>query len=134
MSLIVYTTNVYLLPGMSIKVEAEWDPDRGIGEFAYMGKLNISSTRSQEDLSKTNGFYLEDTKAGDLTPVSNEPAVIYTHKKPVNNSIWFVAREGAGTRRGVCNVMSVPIHDHSSIVQGGPAYGTYFSDDEADAN
>jgi len=132
MALAVYTTNVYLLPGMSIKVEAEFDPDRGIGEFAYMKELEVSPGRN-ENLATNNGFYLEDIEVGEITPVEGEPAVIYTHKKPASNSIWFVAREGAGARRGVCNVMSVPIHDHSSIVQGGPAYGTYFSDDEADA-
>jgi hypothetical protein len=132
MAFAVFTTNVYLLPGMSIKVEADFDPDRGIGEFAYMGTLEVSSGRN-EDLAANHGFYVEDTEVGTITPVDGEAAVIYTHKKPAKNSIWFVAREGAGARRGVCNVMSVPIHDHSSIVQGGPAYGTYFSDDEADA-
>jgi hypothetical protein len=28
------------------------------------------------------------------------------------------------------DIIAVPIHDHSSIVAGGPAYGTYFTDDE----
>ncbi len=131
MSLAIYTTNVYLLPGMSIKLLAELDPFSGVGEFAYMGTLEVESDR-EENLALTNGFYVENEDVGSITVVENEPAVIYTHKKPEKNSIWFVAKIGAGARRGVCNVMSVPIHDHSSIVQGGPAYGTYFSDDEAD--
>ena len=132
MALAVYTTNVYLLPGMSIKVEAELDPYRGVGEFAYVGNFEVENGRT-ENLTTTHGFYVENPEVGTITAVDGEPAVIYTHKKPESNSIWFVARIGAGSRRGVCNVMSVPIHDHSSIVQGGPAYGTYFSDDEADA-
>ena len=131
MALAVYTTNVYLLPGMSVKLLAELDPYTGVGEFAYMDSLEVMPDRT-ENLALTNGFYVENEEVGTLTVVEDEPAVIYTHKKPEKNSIWFVARIGAGARRGVCNVMSVPIHDHSSIVQGGPAYGTYFSDDEAD--
>jgi hypothetical protein len=130
MALNITSTNVYLLPGMSIKVLAELDVFSSVGEFAFMDELTVNDEK--KDLALTNGFYLENEDVGTLTVVENEPAVIYTHKKPEKNSIWFVARIGAGTRRGVCNVMSVPIHDHSSIVQGGPAYGTYFSDDEAD--
>jgi len=130
MALNITSTNVYLLPGMSIKILAELDAFSSVGEFAFMDELIIGD--ETKDLSLTNGFYLENEEVGTITAVENEPAVIYTHKKPEKNSIWFVARIGAGTRRGVCNVMSVPIHDHSSIVQGGPAYGTYFSDDEAD--
>lgn len=131
MALAITTTNIYLLPGMSVKILAELDAYSGVGEFAYMGELEVSNGRTL-NLGENHGFYVENDEVGTITPVDKEPAVIYTHKKPEQNSVWFVAQIGAGSRRGVCNIMSVPIHDHSSIVQGGPAYGTYFSDDEAD--
>ena len=128
MSLAITTTNVYLLPGMSVKILAELDHYSAVGEFAYMGTLEVAEDVIV-DLGENNGFYVENEAVGTITPVTDEPAVIYTHKKPEQNAVWFVASVGAGKRRGVCNIMAVPIHDHSSIVQGGPAYGTYFSDD-----
>jgi hypothetical protein len=74
------------------------------------------------------GFVAEDSRVGKLQADPTDPAaIVYTHKRAQKNAIWFFARSG---ERGVMNIVSVPIHDHSSIVQGGPAYGTYFSDDE----
>jgi hypothetical protein len=43
------------------------------------------------------------------------------------NKVYFLSRTG---EKGVVDIISVPIHDHSSVVTGGPAYGTYFTDDE----
>ena len=76
----------------------------------------------------TRGFVLEDTRNGELTLTNDDvgTSVTYTHKRPISNSIWFFAVTG---ERGLVNVISVPIHDHSSVVMGGPAYGTYFDDD-----
>ncbi len=132
MSLATASTQVYLIPGMSIKVEAPLDRNTATGEWAYMGELVIEAGEPAVDLALTNGFYVENSEVGTITPVANEPAVIYKHNKPEQNAVWFVAKKGAGSRRGVVHVMSVPIHDHSSIVQGGPAYGTYFSDDDVE--
>ena len=40
------------------------------------------------------------------------------------------ANQGEFTRGFIAvKVISVPIHDHTTIVHGGPAYGTYFDDD-----
>lgn len=131
MSLAVISTQVYLIPGMSVKIEAIIDPGTGMGDWAYMGTLEVTAGVT-EDLAAKNGFYVENKAVGTITAVPNEPAVIYKHNKPEQNAIWFVAKKGSGSRRGVVHVMSVPIHDHSSIVQGGPAYGTYFSDDDVE--
>ena len=127
----VTTTSIYLIPGMSAKLEAAYDPDGGKFDFARMDDFRVSADRT-EDLSLTNGFYVENEDVGEIVAVKDEPAVIYTHNRPESNSIWFIPHAGAGARRGVINVVSVPIHDHSSIVQGGPAYGTYFSDDDVE--
>ena len=71
---------------------------------------------------------IEDERNGTLHLASDErgTVVIYTHKRVASNAIWFFAISG---ERGLVNVISVPIHDHSTIVHGGPAYGTYFDDD-----
>jgi len=75
-----------------------------------------------------NGFVVEDERNGVITQATDEPGavVIYTHKRVASNAIWFFAITG---ERGLINVISVPIHDHSTIVHGGPAYGSYFDDD-----
>lgn len=132
MSLAVISTQVYLLPGMSVKIEAPLDPASGMGDWAYMGSIAIEPGGDPVNLALNNGFYVEDDTVGTITPVVNEPAVIYKHNKPEKNAVWFVAKKGSGSRRGVVHIMAVPIHDHSSIVQGGPAYGTYFSDDDVE--
>jgi hypothetical protein len=125
-----YSTAVYLLPGMSIKIEVPVEPGRPSGFFA------MPTTRINAILSKffgtinsagspIRGFVVEDKTVGEL--VIKDNGVIYTHKKAQKNTIWFFALSG---ETGTVDVISVPIHDHGSIVQGGPAYGTYFSDDE----
>jgi hypothetical protein len=125
-----YSTAVYLLPGMSIKIEVPVVPDRPSGYFAmptasisaiipkFFGAVNSAGVPKR-------GFVVEDGTVGDL--VETDDGVIYTHKKAQKNTVWFFARSG---ETGTVDIISVPIHDHGSIVQGGPAYGTYFSDDE----
>ena len=128
---VVSTTSIYLIPGMTATISVVQDPEHGFGDFAKMDTFRVTSGRTV-DLSLTNGFYVEDEDVGTIERVPNKAAVVYTHKKPEPNTIWFIAASGAGSRRGAVNVVSVPIHDHSSIVQGGPAYGTYFSDDDVE--
>lgn len=115
------SSSVYLLPGMSIKIKAEH----------FFIKETTVKHRYQDDSSKDvtpiNGFVLDDTEVGEITAVGSEPAVIYKHKKFEYNVITFYALTG---EKGMVDIMSVPIHDHSSIIAGGPAYGTYYSDDE----
>ena len=73
------------------------------------------------------GFVCENTDVGTIADDgSPEVSIIYKHMTPMTNAIWFFAETG---ERGIVNVISVPIHDHSSVIQGGPAYGTYFDDD-----
>jgi hypothetical protein len=68
---------------------------------------------------------------GTIEPVTDEPAVIYTHTRYGQNRITFIAKTG---EEGYVDVIAVPIHAHDSIVTGGPAYGTYFTDDEEATN
>lgn len=80
-----------------------------------------------ENAALVNGFIVDREDVGTIEAVPNEPAIRYTHKKFAENYITFYARTG---EVGKVFINSVPIHDHSSIVTGGPAYGTYFADDD----
>lgn len=116
-----HSTSVYLLPGMSVKIKA---PGYFIkhGNVMHEHKDGTVKTRALEQ-----GFVSDDENVGEITAVAEEPAVIYKHKKFSENVIVFYALTG---EKGYVYVISVPIHDHSSIVSGGPSFGSYFSDDQ----
>lgn len=114
--------NLYLLPGQSIEIYAE-------GYFVRVNDVKIKKDDIIEEVELKNGFRVIDEEVGQIEPVPDKAAVIYKHKKAENNTIVFYARTG---EVGFCNIISVPIHDHSTIVQGGPALGTYFSDSQED--
>jgi len=118
--------SIYLLPGMQATLTVTgYFVDNSTTKHV---QSNIMGERTKE-VSLINGFWVEDEDVGEIEPAADGVVgVTYTHKKAGNNSIWFHARTG---EVGLVNVISVPIHDHSSIVQGGPAYGTYFTDDDA---
>jgi hypothetical protein len=113
---------IYLLPGMSATIEA-------MDAFADMGSVTHRYTDGsiKEDVATLNGFVVDSEATGTIMAVSGRPAVTYKHKKYNSNTITFYSRTGAVGR---VDIVSVPIHDHASIVTGGPAFGTYFSDDE----
>ncbi len=117
---------LYLIPGMKVKLSAPIDPINSMGHFANMGEIKLNGATRQT----LNGYVVENEVVGiiDTEGIESEPAVNYIHKKPEKNTIYFYATTG---EIGTVTIDSVPIHDHSSVVQGGPAYGTYFSDDES---
>lgn len=120
-----HSTSVYLLPGMSVKIKA---PGYFISHESVMHEHREGTVSSR---TLEQGFVVDDETVGEIKAVPDEPAVIYKHKKFSENIITFYALTG---EKGYVYVISVPIHDHSSIVAGGPAYGTYFSDDETVSN
>ena len=82
----------------------------------------------EANVESTNGFFVEDEDTGHISKVyGDEVAVNYTHNKFGQNRVVFFNRIG---EQSYVDIISVPIHDHSSIVTGGPAYGTYYTDDE----
>ncbi len=120
-----HSTSVYLLPGMSVKIRAP-------GYFILHGSvIHAHKDGTANERTLEQGFVVDDETVGEIEAVSEEPAVIYKHKKFSENIITFYALTG---EKGYVYVISVPIHDHSSIVTGGPAYGTFFSDDETISN
>ena len=116
---------VHLLAGMKAKIKVPVDHLRGRRYFPRTEKMTING--EAKDL--TRGFAVADDNVGSIVAsTESEVSVVYTHKKSLKNLIYFFS---AYDEMAVITVSSVPIHDHSSIVQGGPAYGTYFSDDES---
>lgn len=72
-----------------------------------------------------NGFWLESIEVGEIVKRhTDKVAIDYRHILPVSNVIWFYAITGERVRMAAIPMI---VHDHSSIAQGGPAYGTYFS-------
>ena len=117
---------IYLLPGMRVEISAPGELIETATELEVEDDAFGGGTKK---VPLINGFWVEDEDVGEIEPASDDiVGVKYTHKRAGNNSIWFESRTG---HTGLVSVISVPIHDHSSIVQGGPAYGTYFTDDDA---
>jgi len=115
----IISTTIHLIPGSSISISCD-------DYFVKTGEQKLPYTNRVVELLR--GYALDNPNVGDLIISSSQDAeVIYTHRKPEKNIIWFFALTG---EVGKVDVISVEIHDHSSIVQGGPAYGTYFTDDD----
>jgi hypothetical protein len=115
-----------LTPGMYIDLkipavtETQYHPNGLFPEFREV-------TMTGEKKLPIRGFVVENAAVGEITPVTyDETSVRYTHNKPYPNRVYFFALNDANTY--IVNIVAVPIHDHSSISQGGPAYGTYFTD------
>jgi outer membrane receptor for ferrienterochelin and colicin len=117
------SATLFLLPGMTAKFEAL---DHFVWEKDTVSHTNANGSVEEREL--VHGFVMDNEDVGDFTPVNDEVAVYYTHKKFSENVITFYSRHSDSI--GKIFITAVPIHDHSSIVTGGPAYGTYFTDDE----
>jgi len=119
---------IYAFPGQMFKLTGIYSwPE----QEPQSKPTNKGGPDAYETVTLTNGFYVEDEDIGSIEGVPDEPSIKYTQKKFGPNKIYYFARTG---ERAMINVASVPIHDHSSVVAGGPAYGTYFTDDETIPN
>lgn len=116
-----HSTSVYLLPGMSVEI---------VVPGFFIESKNVMHTHEDGTRRKRkllNGYLVDDETVGEITAINDKPRVTYKHKKFSKNVIVFYALT---TENSYVYVISVPIHDHASIVSGGPAYGSYFSDDQ----
>lgn len=85
------------------------------------GTVNLNG----QTRSLSNGFVVENETVGSIDNLhTDKVAIDYKHLLPASNVIWFYAYTGERVR-----ISAVPmiVHDHSSVAQGGPAYGTYSS-------
>jgi len=115
-------SSIYLMPGMQAEITI---PSFYVGQgYRKIEKLDGSTESKQLQ----NGFALADENVGEIVAKDGAPTITYTHKKFGQNRIYFFGRNKGETC--VISVIAVDIHDHSSIVTGGPAYATYFTDSE----
>ena len=122
--------SLYLVPGMRAELRI---PINSYNNNAMFPTQNKTYEANNKAYTLKKGFYEEsDGTIGELLDLTDTSkfGVIYWHKKPEKNAVWYITAHPK--IKILWNIISVPIHDHSSIVQGGPAYGTYFSDDIID--
>jgi hypothetical protein len=125
----ITTTSIYMIPGQQIHIKVPISGRETSGFFVKLGDNPPQGYfEDRPSASKMiRGFVVENEKTGTIKESDQEEAaVIYTHSAPYRNSIWFFSQTG---EVGLLNIIAVPIHDHSTITHGGPAYGTYFDDD-----
>ncbi len=118
--------SISISAGMELKLTVPVDVENRQGKFALRGTHELTG-----DAVLINGFGTKFPSVGkvyrmdDATNEDLGTTVLYKHEKTERNTIWFFALTG---EIGVVEIIAVPIHDHSTIVAGGPAYGTYFSE------
>jgi len=112
---------MYLLPGMKAEFTT---PGFFVGTTP---RKKLQADGEYKDEALLNGYTVEDEDIGTIEAGKEPNSIIYTHKKFAHNKITYYAKTG---EIGEVDIIAVPVHDHSSIVTGGPAYGTYFTDDE----
>ena len=119
--------SISISAGMELELTVPVDVESRMGKFALKGKHALTGNREL-----LNGFGIKFPEVGELSKIKDDDdedsvgtKVLYKHLKSERNTIWFFALTG---EIGVIEIVSVPIHDHSSIVSGGPAYGTYYSE------
>lgn len=122
---------IYCIPGKTYEIEIPRTLENFKGYFPLSGSVKIedSSGSTQLRTIEHNGFVVEDEDIGEiLGPLADsmKVGIQYKHKRPGDNTIWFFALTGERLKINING--SIDIHDHSSIVTGGPAYGTYYSE------
>lgn len=117
---------VVVSPGMKLKLTIPVSSDSQIGSFR---STDTTKLWMGEELPMVGGFIVEDENVGNIEPLTGEDAgcvgVYYTQKIYGSNKVVFF---GTILEEFTFNMVNVPIHDHSSLAQGGPAHGTYYSE------
>ena len=70
---------------------------------------------------------IDDPQIASLTD-NNDGTALVTMIALGEATISFTKRDGSATFTGKATVVGIPIHDHSSLGAGGPAFGVYGSD------
>lgn len=117
--------NIHLLPGNTYEIEIPRILDNNMGYFDRKESVTIDG----EPRPLMLGFVSVSKTVGKLIePHATKFAVMYEHIYPADNVIWFYALTGERVKITIQG--TVPVHNHSAINLGGPAYGTYYSQPE----
>ncbi len=126
---VVGTLSLSLIPGMYVDISIPSISQTDTMPNGMLPKTGTFSYKGEErDLMR--GFFLDNEYVGQLSELPEDadvelkPRIRYTHNKPFPNRIYFI---DIFSSFAVVDIVAIPIHDHSSITQGGPAFGTYYS-------
>lgn len=117
---------VVVSPGTKIKLTIPVSTNSAVGSFR---STDTTKLWMGNELTMVDGFIVENEDVGNIEPLTGESVgcvgVYYTQKTyGINKVIYF----GTMLEEFTFNMVNIPIHDHSSLAQGGPAHGTYFSE------
>lgn len=111
--------------GTYIDITVPVDKATGQGQFP----LNKEQTITLNGKTRTHvlGFISENEVVGivEEQPGLDTLTVKYSHLKNETNRIFYYT---ANMEVYTIAIIAMPLHDHSSIAQGGPAFGTYYYD------
>lgn len=123
---IVNITSLSLTPGMylDLKIPAITEANNfPNGLFPEARPVTVGGKK----VTPIRGFVAENTDVGHIEKAESDGITArYVHDKPHPNRILFFPLNDVDIY--AVSIIAVPIHDHSSLSQGGPAYGTYFTD------
>ena len=113
-------------PGTKVRLTIPVSSNSPVGSFR---STDTTKLWMGKNLTMVNGFIVDDENVGNITPLTGDDVgcvgVYYTQKTyGVNKVVYF----GNMLEEFTFNIVNIPIHDHSSLSQGGPAHGTYFSE------
>ena len=110
--------------GTFVEISIPTNLKRGQGFFSLDKDTLVDM--NGEMVPHTWGFVSENETGGVIEDIPGEEIKVrYTHLKNESNRIYFYT---ASNEKYSIAIIAMPIHDHSSISQGGPAFGTYYYD------
>jgi len=117
--------SITLPAGTQVELKTIVNLRQGYGTFYKHGKVLLGGTEKE----LLRGFAVEHDAVGKLElpegKTKKGTSVLYKQLENEENSIYYYSDNGEIV---VIDIIIIPIHDHSSLVQGGPAFGTYHSD------
>jgi len=120
----ILSSTLNMTAGTYIDISTPVNLETGQGQFPK--NKNELITIKGVERPHIFGFIVENDDVGTLAEVPDSDVVVrYSHLKSESNTIYFYT---ANNEKYSIVIIAMPIHDHSSIAQGGPAYGTYAYD------
>lgn len=128
MSGLVSTLN--MSAGTYVEISTPTNLETGQGQFPLAAGTTIKI--NGQERTHIFGFVSEIETVGTIEDIPGEDVKIrYTHLKNESNRIYFYT---ANNEKYSIVIIAMPLHDHSSIPQGGPAFGTYYYDKPSEEN
>ena len=110
--------------GTYVEITVPVDASVGQGQFPLDKARTVKV--NGKDTKHVYGFVVENDTVGIVEEIpGTDLKVKYSHLKNETNRIFYYT---ANMEKYIIAIIAMPLHDHSSIPQGGPAFGTYYYD------